>query len=481
MDPSEADSALILSKCEDLAAQLVVRLARIDHRTFPSPATSAAADILSTLLQRLQETIPTYKSNFAVLYTQLARTAKLVSEIEESAASWIPLPLVANCDSSWKNLFRSVEESVRPRVFYTVTEHHNFSLEDFNAELGHLFEPLLTAEEIDKSFLGGKIWHLKLPKFEGSNIPLFANVSHEYGHAVFKANERMVQELIDETFGSFLTGLEKELARELEGTAIHKFISDTLKDFCGELFDDAIATFLVGPAFLVALSEMEWGADADAWHVSLQSREQTHPSVAFRVDVITRESGVVTFQTELNTTLKAIVPDVNDSIGSVLSALPGHEQNKVQFVVSPSRHVRRADVSRVLTKHRVVIQHGCRAFAKLCYQKIPKVIVDLDKPSKGGDVAQLVRRIRLGLPPNIFPTGHYLGKPAGLGAILTASALYRRALLSRNLKAPEGEPLVPLPEALARVDRLTLKALEVSYVQSRFYKAFPEHSTHVST
>jgi hypothetical protein len=81
-------------------------------------------------------------------------------------------------------------------------------------------------------------------------------------------------------------------------------------------------------------------------------------------------------------------------------------------------------------------------------------------------VAELLHRLEHDILPNIVPDSSLLGKRAPFPAILIASALYRLQLLVRgNLNSPQD-----ISRQIDLVERLTAKALEVTYVQHEYSK-----------
>ena len=81
------------------------------------------------------------------------------------------------------------------------------------------------------------------------------------------------------------------------------------------------------------------------------------------------------------------------------------------------------------------------------------------------DIAALLSRLEHDILPNIIPDGTLLGKAADFAAILNASALFRIQLLASDI----GDYKVLL-EQTGKIERLTAKAFEVSFVQNKYNK-----------
>ena len=88
------------------------------------------------------------------------------------------------------------------------------------------------------------------------------------------------------------------------------------------------------------------------------------------------------------------------------------------------------------------------------------------------DVGALLERLDHDILPNITPDATLLGKRAAFAAILSASALFRLQILTatspEELRQPRKKE--DLSRRTALVERLTAKALEVTFIQQEFEK-----------
>lgn len=87
------------------------------------------------------------------------------------------------------------------------------------------------------------------------------------------------------------------------------------------------------------------------------------------------------------------------------------------------------------------------------------------QPVSADDVTELLRRLEADILPNIIPDGSLLGRPATFSTILNAAAIYRIKLL---LFRATASPTDAVYRDLQKLERLTAKAFEVSYVQREF-------------
>jgi hypothetical protein len=86
-------------------------------------------------------------------------------------------------------------------------------------------------------------------------------------------------------------------------------------------------------------------------------------------------------------------------------------------------------------------------------------------PVHADDVAQLLIRLENDILPNIIPDSTLFGKPASFGAILNAASLFRLFILD---KIGEEKNANRVWMETQKLERLTEKALEVSYIQKHF-------------
>jgi hypothetical protein len=82
------------------------------------------------------------------------------------------------------------------------------------------------------------------------------------------------------------------------------------------------------------------------------------------------------------------------------------------------------------------------------------------------DVAKLIDRLDNHIIPNIVPdvSRPLLGKPASFASVLTASALLRIQVLASTAQGSPEDRF----KRLRTLERLTAKALEVSFIQHKY-------------
>jgi len=141
-------------------------------------------------------------------------------------------------------------------------------------------------------------------------------------------------------------------------------------------------------------------------------------------------------------------------------------------VVLPETDSDRIIIRDAFTARLAIIKEAFVRFLDRCRREILQKF-EADFPSiNAREVAELLRRLEADILPNMIPDNSLLGVPAHLRAILNASAFYRQyVLLQHGLKEGCKETF----EDLQKIERLTAKALEVSYIQRDFNKKREGH------
>jgi hypothetical protein len=139
----------------------------------------------------------------------------------------------------------------------------------------------------------------------------------------------------------------------------------------------------------------------------------------------------------------------------------------VQVTASPDSDVDRKAIESALAANLQDVKDALARFLARCQKEfLPPYIqragfgVVSDE-----DVAHLLRRLADDILPNIIPDATLLGTPARFATILNASALYRVSMLLKRdaTKGPDE-----IYRELQKLERLTAKAFEVSYIQRQF-------------
>ena len=216
---------------------------------------------------------------------------------------------------------------------------------------------------------------------------------------------------------------------------------------------------------------MGWGSLQNTWHLSLSPKDAettAYPSFAFRLASAKNVLPVDNFKNVLK---QKFVDSfgTTDSLSSLhlcVTDIPVDHTNDI-ILVTPATDRDSAFIKSAFQKHlpqiKSAFQKSLDRFEKEILSPF-KTLPDF-APVSELHIFDLICRLKADILPNIIPDGSLLGKPATFGAILNACALYRIHMLSTRGGAEGPEAI---SQNLSKVDRLTAKSLEVSYVQHDF-------------
>jgi hypothetical protein len=468
MNLTEVESIAISSKCYILSGKTIERLEQINPFEFPTEASQLAREILLNVLRQLHDPQRVVAASPAVLYKCLLDMQDLVSVLELSSVNKIFWPLVGYCDQLWKGFFGEGS----PRIFYSVTSKHNYSIFDFSGKVALLLNGVLPKKEISTLMEERRLYCLQLASTEDYNLPLYANIGHEFGHAVFWTYwDNLIpvfMNVMDNVLNNIAPALNaydpKQTSRRLVRAQW------VLLGVAAESFCDMVAATLMGPAFYLSLFEISWGQDKNTFSVLLTPKATDivgYPSFAFRLHCIRKWAHVEEF-------IKSAQADFQDLTDSqhlyieCLSTIPdGHDQDRVR--VDPPSDQDTKVLSEVLNSHLSMIKDSLNKYQENCQPMIEQWLPPGKDTLSCADVSALLKRLEFNVLPNIVPDSIHdplLGRPASFSAILNTSALRRMRLLSKNDCGDFSE----MSHKSSIVERLTAKALEVSYVQREFKK-----------
>ena len=467
MDFSTDESLAVCSKSLVFARKLSATLQSLDHLDFPTEASQTASEVLIRALNELVAPANLTPMDPAVLYNRLHEVHRLVGIVEASSTDRISWPLVSYCDAIWKELFGSNG----PAVFYSVTPAYNYTLVPFTSWLSAYLKGLLPQQKIDSVVDGTELYCLQLASSEDDNLPLYANIGHEFGHAMFQSKRQEIVQILDQKLTAISQSIQHGLTADYAADAPRLFlrIGAVLLWIAEELFCDMIGAVLMGPAFLLSLYEVSWGKqNKAAFTVSLSPNNAftiAYPSTFFRLHCIQRWSNLTDFCKHLNTELeraglKSLIP-----LSNSLDTIPATHDSDV-VIVKPDSDPDAVKIKNCLKDHLPDLKSALEEFVADCNSQIASWFPNLTSESvKPADVAQLLLRLTERVLPNVVPDATLLGRRATFAAILNASALYRlQVLLSSENKAAQD-----VSKQIALIERLTAKAFEVSYIHHEFH------------
>lgn len=464
---ASTEDSLILSKSLALIEKTKMRVVQVDANNFPTDSSKNAKLLLLDALSALGETSAWSVANPAALYNALIRFQSLVDEVETSNSEHISWPLVSYCNRIWRALFPSDSAE----IFYSVTSQHNYMISSFSKRLEELLIPILPPTRIAALMPKHNLYCLQLASLEEENLPLYANIGHEFGHALFWSSTAEIFKILKDECDPAFKLIATDLHAKDPSLAVRRIerASCIVVGIATEMFCDLLGSIISGPAYLLSLYEMGWGSDQANWTgmlLPIHSHIIGYPSFRFRLQCVKRWARVITFEADAVKAFPRLnSPDLRTMAGYLSTVPTDHSLDHV--TISPDSDSDRTPIESALTLHLSELKAGLEKFLERTHKE---VLVRYGghpdfAPISGDNVFHLLHRLENEILPNIIPDGTLLGVSSNFGSILNASALFRANMLL-NRSSTSGPDTVR--KDIQKIERLTAKALEVSYVQSEF-------------
>lgn len=464
-----AADGLILAKSLALIEKTKQRVAQIDSSGFPTQTSIVARRLLGDTLDLIGNNATSPAVSPEALYNALIRLQTLVEAVQASSSEHVSWPLVSSCDHVWTALFPAGDT----QIFYSVTSEHNYTISSFSHRLRVLLRPILLRSEVDALLGPNAVYCLQLASLEEENLPLYANIGHEFGHALWRSNEDELSKLLETHTESVFQKITAHLKAGDASAAVRRGNRTgwLIKAIATELFCDLVGFLISGPAFFLSLHEMSWGSDEKRWTgrlLPIEAHIRAYPSFRFRLHCLKERVSLGNYEAEAEKAFKTLNTDALKKMSAYASGLSSdHSEDRVTLF--PESDADRSAIVGALAKYLNELKQALQAFLATCENDVLLPLRSKPEfaPLAADQVAALLHRLEHDILPNIVPDGSLLGIPAPFAAILNASALYRIFVLARaaeNLKSSEAF------SNLQKVERLTAKALEVSYIQQDFTK-----------
>lgn len=460
--------SLIFSKSLALIEKTRRRVTQIDSANFPTSSSGEAIELLLISLESLGNKTLWPSISPEALYSTLISIQELVGEVEASTSDHISWPLVSYCDQIWKALFPKGDA----RIFYSLTSAHNYTISSFTHRLAGRLHHVLPKSEVEKILTKPTLYCLQLASLEDDNLPLYANIGHEFGHALWWAHEQSLLKLLNDeckvVFQKICLHLQMELL--LAGRRIQR-CSWIIKSLATELFCDLVGCHISGPAFLLSLQEMGWGTNQDIWSARLVPKDEAivaYPSFKFRLDAAKKTADIAVFGKNVRRVFQDLFADPLEDLSAYLSGIESdHSKDRVRVLASPDSDIDRQGIEAALTANLAELKAGLDRFLNRCKADFCPAFQNAEAfvPVSDEEVSALLQRLAHDVLPNIVPDGTLLGVPATFATILNACALYRANLL---LKRDVAKGPTDVHRELQKLERLTAKAFEVSYIQKQY-------------
>ena len=478
MNPTIDESKAILFKSISLIERMIDGLERFDESQFPTHSSTKARKLLVDVLKDIRNPANLDPVDPVVLHRNLFPLQDLADTICRSSTDHISWPLVSYCDDVWNRIFNSDG----PCLFYSLTIEYNYKIRSFSRHIRKHLDGVLACPQARGLIDGREIYCLELPSSEDVNLPLYANIGHEFGHAVFNYNQVMLLGILFKKTESLRKVISEEISSNTGSNTGGRHLPAILNKLGAELFCDIVGAYLMGPAFLLSLFEMSWGKDDKSkWMVKLSpdaNSSVSYPSYPFRLNLISEFLDVSSFCSEAEREF-AKLDKSSRTLAHALNDLPvDHRADTVCVGSSSNKDVNiykdTALVQGLLETHLDELKQALTDFANECSELVKTWWPDITPKADATKVAGLLLRLQNNILPNIEPDGSLLGTRASFPTILLASALRRLHLLAQKDAEADINEDVKVPPKISITERLTAKALEVTYVQCEYSKYLGE-------
>ncbi|MCP4704838.1 MAG: hypothetical protein GY865_09535 [candidate division Zixibacteria bacterium] len=463
MNFADDEPNAILSKSLILASKTVNRLNQIDQYHFPTDSSNDARQLLIDSFIQLQKPENVIAMDPSVLYNRLIALQELCDLIVQSSVDSISWPLVGYCDDIWKSFF----DTNNHKIFYSVTPEHNYSIFNFSAYVASLLDCLLSPTII-KELIKKEIHCLQLASIEDDNLPLYAIIGHEFGHTVFDRRKSEIFPILGNHFIEVINQINKHFIDNEKSQAERRLrrTIEVVKAMAEELFSDLVGSLLMGPAYFLSSFEMSWGYTGSTFRILLAPEAiniRAYPSDLFRLNCTKTWTKVEDFCKSADIDFNKLKCSELKQLSKCLSTIPTTNDSDCASV-RPKSDIDAAIIRDAIELQITQIKSSFNNFLADAAAQLrswyPSSIVSLST----NDIGELLLRLQHNILPNIIPDGTLRGKPANLASILNASALLRLQLLATG----DSKDQESLARRIGRIERLTAKALEVSFIQDRY-------------
>ncbi|NQT39520.1 MAG: hypothetical protein HQ581_18635 [Planctomycetes bacterium] len=457
----------VLSKSLSSIKKTSLRLRQLDRWQFPTSSSELGRDLLLDALAKVSEPTHLGALDPVVLYKSLFSLRELAGIIERSSTDRISWPLVRYCDEIWGNFFGQNG----PKIFYALTPEYNYSILHFSKRLADVLRDILPNSAVRTLVNNRELYCLQLASSEDENLPLYANIGHEFGHTVFGHHRKELVSALDAKVGQLLVRVLSDLQAIDAAQTSRRFgrICQAVLKIGEELFCDLLGALLMGPAFFLSLFEFSWGQARDVWTIGLSPEFhfiRAYPSFGFRLHCISQWARIAEFRSEASSEAARLITTKVAELAVGVGTIPVNHSSDV-LRVWPASDDDAEPIRRVLNPRLNVLKTALGEYLDECDRLLRNWYPIIPFSGVGvHEVAELLLRLENDLPPNIVPDNTLLGKPATFGGILNASALFRLELLTGGGSEDVGDRL----RQTGIVERLTAKAFESTFIQREFNK-----------
>ena len=422
----------IRSKAIALVERTILVLEQLDRGEFPTETSEKAREVLLKILGALLSPAIINQVDPALLLQKAIHLRKIVNLLEHSTTTHISWPLVGYCDRIWKQFFPTDEKA----IFYSLTQEHNYLISRFSENLRENVLPgIFPPSMINDILQGSDLYCLQLASIEDQNLPLYALIGHEFGHAVLDTKNSDLLAIFSKHFGAVLKEISNNLysIEPMEAERRKQRSYAVLFILAKELFADMLGTLLMGPAFVLSLYEMSWGSDRSICSITLLPSNEggkAYPSYNFRFSCLLALPELIEFFKVAKEQFKKLPTTRLKEIISQIENINGNSHPD-RIKVRGHAGMDAVDshfIEKALSSCWETIQGALNNYLKECNSNIKSWYSDSIKQINPQDIAELLLRLEHNILPNIVPapgSDELLGRPADFTSILNAAALYR--------------------------------------------------------
>jgi hypothetical protein len=471
VEPTVDMSDAVYASCLLVIERMRDRLKHLDDDQFPTEATKFACDLLLNTLTAIEESININRPSPHVVYERLVNLRNRVLTLERSNSTLVSWPIACWFEQCWKTNI----SDPRIKVFFVQCQDHNYSILNFtNSILQELQE--ITTEDVRKKLADNMLFCISLASLEEDNVPLYASIAHEFGHIVSQIHSAKFDDIIKTKLDPVTKAINASLLEEKtkRNNDIGKLLPLVFYAFAEELISDAFAATLMGPSFILSMNEISWAVESTplwhAWISKTQCYSNAHPSMSFRLNCLESILKYSTFREGIDRIGQEFNKQGKDAVNE--KEHPNLRTESYGYFIrhyNPTKDKILIDGYPLLQK---LIEANWQIFTRAFFEiatesfkyfreTLSKKDVFIPDPAK---IFDLLQRLAHEIPPNIIEDITPLGQPADVPSIILTACLYRQKLFA---EATSGTHVETMSE-LSKLDRLTSKAIESTFVQSLY-------------
>ena len=394
-----------------------------------------------------------------------------INYVDEAQTPKLPWSLIHPIQKLTKSVLPDVQTMLIPQWEYNytilTTNLHDFYFNYLLRLVNYVSE--VNLENILAQL--GKSFHIVFfPAIERNNILLHCLMGHEIGHLVSKKyfteerEQRLLREILNSAV-SIVNGMVEKTKKDIPPLLIPSVtqqmtqnvmekITEMWKRGLEEMLSDTVGGFLFGPAILFSTLDMAL-QDLNGLDKAPDKNNKYYPPWRMRlrnIFQIIKELGLLPLPEE-KFAMKKVVSNVNQRfklIEDMVSKTTDREGIEKDEITKIAYDEIEKDIP--LAKH-------------MFEGELKTLLVNPDNFYE--HLSHLIERIDFGVPPNAFEKSIHERKTSSIVEIIN-SAWFHKLSWEDHLLKKEGDFNPEILEKRSRMNRLTLKALEYSDIETDY-------------